>query len=196
VAKTITNQRGFTLLEILLVVGILSVFLSILYQFLFFNTQFVNETNDDHDTYLHARIAMSRTLNLLQQYQELEIPAGQSAVIGKGIKNITTGEIENVSLINFAKNTDKLTGYKYYYYCPETGHSSNICQDNAHVGQILNEAGEVVVDGIKEFSFAYDNPTALQYINVNVLVVSTTRPNDLGLRLSTKLRVSRSLIEG
>jgi hypothetical protein len=62
----------------------------------------------------------------LQQYQELEIPAGQPEVIGKGIKNITNGEIEKIRLINFARNTDKLTGYKYYYYCPETGHTIRI----------------------------------------------------------------------
>jgi prepilin-type N-terminal cleavage/methylation domain-containing protein len=77
------NERGFTLLELMLTIAVLGIFLGIIYGFLNFNLTFLNSSNAEHDSYHKARIAMQKTVFMLRQYETLEF-IDSSTVKGDG----------------------------------------------------------------------------------------------------------------
>ena len=114
------NNRGFTLLELMMTVALLGIFLSILYNFLNFNLSFLNQNNRQQDNSLQARIAMFRITNELQRHQELSLA-------GSVIKDAITGN----NIIDFGGNADN-----YVYYFDDTNN------------RLVNGSGGIVADNI------------------------------------------------
>ncbi|SFR02814.1 type II secretion system protein [Desulfoscipio geothermicus] len=185
--KHLQNSRGFTLIELMLVTGILGIFFSIIYNFLGFNFKFMDRRNDEHESYLQARIAMNRVENLLQQYNHLLIDSG--TVIGIRALDDPNDEPDPENqfkdpLINFNKNTSDVSGYKYYY----------LYDAAKQIGRIKSRDGNIVAGGIKEFVISPD-PENTAVIDIKIYAVNTEEPDAPGLLLNSKLRTGRQLVD-
>lgn len=117
----IKNNRGFTLLEIVMATAVLGIFLSIVYGFLSFSFRDLNQKGNEHESYIQARSAMIRLTYELQKYQNLSVDESSNK-IQSGTKTIVSSLLID--------NPD------YYYVAAGS------------TGKLLNKAGNVVVDNI------------------------------------------------
>ena len=69
----IQNDSGFTLIEIMMAVGIAGIFIAIVYNFMNFNFDFLGNTSKESDSFLQARIAMLRLTHTFEEYQGLQV---------------------------------------------------------------------------------------------------------------------------
>ncbi|NTW04851.1 MAG: prepilin-type N-terminal cleavage/methylation domain-containing protein [Peptococcaceae bacterium] len=194
------NNRGFTLIEIMMGTAVLGVFLLVVYNFLGFNIKYQNEYSGDADSYSEARIAMDRISFLLSRYEVISLAPDPGAVAeGVIYEKRPNPDVEGsflyIPLINFFANTDKdqteVAKYKYYYYLP----AGNV------YGQILNSEGNIVADGIIRFDFIRGdqdpqlNPVDLNpqsFVNIYIDAVPVLKPEEaIPLSLSTSLRLER-----
>ncbi|WP_066638207.1 type II secretion system protein [Desulfolucanica intricata] len=179
----INNSRGFTLIEIMMVVSLLGIFFSIIYGFLNFNFRYLDRRSEEHDTYLQARIAMGRVKYLLQQYKELEIEIDEEykAVRGKKVSDPYEANQLTDRLI-YIGITDK-NDYKYYY---------NYTDKDNGTGQLKSSDGTVVVEGVKNFNIAPGDDA--DTIAITIHVVKKYDPEDTGLILHSSIRTNRNIL--
>lgn len=118
------DNRGFTLIELMMTVALLGIFFGIVYGFLNSNLRFMARRGGEHDAYLQARIAMYRVSNLLQQYEKIYVN-----------NSIVTGD-NGVKLVNLTTND----GSKYYF--------------DSTKSQLLDSSNNVITNGIKVFTIA------------------------------------------
>ncbi|KJR96143.1 MAG: hypothetical protein VR68_15615 [Peptococcaceae bacterium BRH_c4a] len=166
----LTDNRGFTLLEMIMTVAVLGIFFGVVYGFLNFNLRFMNQRGGEQDYQLQGRIAMQRLENLLREYQSIKITGF----------DVQVDQDSPVNLVNFNQNTTNIAGYRYFFFW-----------DSARgVGELRNGSGATVARGILSISFV-DEP-AEGVIRVAVKSVPPGNPADPGQTLSTRLRKGRS----
>lgn len=174
------SNSGFTLIELMLAVGIISFFLIIIYNFFNMGLKFLGDQNNESSSYLEARVAVDRITLLLRNYEKLEITS-PGVVSGYSYGYVMDDSLEPEELINFYKNTDNNTSivdnYKYYYYYP-TG---------SNYGKILNNDGGIIAEGIIYFNIV-DKST---YLNLELEVIPVDTLNETPLKLYTSIDMYR-----
>ena len=171
------NSRGFTLLEIMMVVAVLGIALSMFYNYLNFNFKFLNERNQENESYLQAKVAMNRLVDHLQSYQTLAISGNY--IIGTG----SDGNSE--TLFNYTDISDKTNGVIYY---------SEPFDTSTGIGQ-LNKSGNIIAKNIKVY---FDKDTNNKYIQITLEVFPDRNLGENSVKLSTIARINhkRDGLEG
>jgi len=190
--KLLKNKQGFTLIEIMMVVCVLSIFFAIIYNYLGFNFRYLDDRSDEHDYYLEARIAMGRIKQLLLNYNQLQVDVTAQTITATRLADDPNDEGELTDqLINFNKNTTDLTDFRYYLYCPACAGTGGLCTHTDHVYQIRS-GGHVLVKGIKEFSVSLNDDNNVAELHIRV--VNPNDSNDPGLVLNSGVRVYRKVV--
>jgi len=165
--RNFKNINGFTFIEIMLVVAILGIFFSIVYNFLGFNLKFLDKSNEDSASYLQARVVMLRLTNDFQRYQTLEDK-------GSFIQGID-GNGTLTKLINY-----DLTDSSNTYYLTVTNPATGIGK--------LKKSGSVIADNVKMTI----DPPVLQspnIIRINIQAFQSDKSTESTLNLSTIIRL-------
>lgn len=171
------DNRGFTLIEMMMVVALLGIFLGIVYSFLSNNMRFLARRDNEHEAYLQARIAMYRVTSMLRQYEKLAVDDYDKVVRGDG-----------VNLINFNNNESNPGDNSYYYFYWDA---------TAETGQLRETSGnKPVARGIKDIKFkTIILPSSNNdMIKVVIQAIPQGAPSDSGLTLSTELRADRHYV--
>lgn len=163
------NNRGFTLLELMMVVALLGIFSGIVYGFLNHNLRFLNKRNGEYDAYHQARMAMFRISNHLRQYEKLSIEG-----------NVVKGDAF-YPLVDFNKNSDNPGGVKYYFFW----------DDAKGMGELRTSDDQAVAKGIKIFEVREEVVGGKKLIYITIQAVPSNDPGDPGLTLSTMLNADR-----
>lgn len=101
--RFIKNKRGFTLLEVMMTVALIGIFFGIVYGFLNHSSRFLNQHNQEQDTYHQARIGMYRVVNKLKQYETLVYQDPQ----------VVKGDGEDIDISELTQNLDGITEAKF-----------------------------------------------------------------------------------
>lgn len=176
--KLINNQRGFTLIEMMMVVALLGIVLSVFYNYLNFNFRFLNDRNKENDSYLQAKIAMQRLTGHLLSYQRLDIVdtgGGNYYIQGKSFKK-GDGSVETEALFN-NNVTDSSNNVIYYLepLDPVTG-----------IGQ-LKKSGNLIAGNIR-ILVAKDADS--KYLQITVEAFPDIAATDNSVKLSTIVRLN------
>jgi len=168
------DNRGFTLLEMMMTVAVLGIFFGVVYGYLNHNLRFMNQRGGEQDYQLQGRIAMFRLEYLLRRHEKIKIDGFE----------VQVDQTTPVNIINFSQNTaTSASGYEYYFFW-----------DNIrHVGELRRGSGETVARGILSINFT-DDPTQgvpAGLIRVTVQSVPPANPADPGQTLSTWIRKDR-----
>lgn len=163
------NDRGFTLLELMMVAALLGIFFGIIYGFLNQNLRFLNQRDGEHDAYHQARLAMFRMGNYLRQYERLSIE-------GSTVK----GDLL-YPLINFNKNSGNPGEVKYYFFW----------DDAKGLGELRDSKNQAVATGIKAFEVREEVVGGKKLLHITIQAVPSNDPGHPGLTLSTRLSADR-----
>lgn len=170
----ILDNRGLTMLELMIVVVILGIFFSMVYSFLNFNFMVFNKSKQIQDYDLQARIAMYTITSALEQYETLQLVNG----------NINYDQGSG-PLINFSQNVqDEEQSGDYLYY---------FCKQNNGLYQLKKRGfiDTVIADNIKNFSVSSDIQNYPNTIKVTIQTVPSNDTTSQGLTLSTFIRLDR-----
>ena len=166
------NNRGFTLLELMMAAALLGIFFIIVYGFLNQSLRFLNQRNVEHDAYNQARIAMFRLSNYLRQYEKLDLD-------GK----VVMGDV-SYPLVDFNKNSANPGGVKYYFFW----------DDSKGVGEMRTSDDQAIARGIKTFEVSELEVGGKKLIYITIQAVPFTDHDDQGLTLSTMLNADRHYV--
>ena len=156
------NNKGFTLLEVMLVVAVLGILFSVLYTAMNFNTNLLLQKNKAADGHQQAMVAMKRITHLLRQYEHVD-------VVGNNIR------AEGFSVLNFAHNTTPRSDCKYYF----------LWDEQRQIGELRNSADDVVVEGLKNIDFSQSGDTFA------ITITAVDPASEHGFTLTTSLRTNR-----
>lgn len=161
------NQKGFTLLEVIITLGILSMVMG--YFFLYFSSEISLYYANDNEMELKqdARIALDRIVGKIRSNNGLVYVPGPegSGVIYKGTD----------ILINTTKN-DSNGEINYYFDNDKT------------FGQIRNSTGKVIADNIKEFRLEKEEIPGTEGL-IKIYIISGNNKTDETKNFSTSVRM-------
>lgn len=162
------DNRGFTLLEMMMTVAVLGIFFGVVYGFLNHNLKFMRERGSEQDYQLQGRVVMIRLENILHRYEKFQV---------SGVEVQAIDSTPPVRLINFEKNTGNIPGVEYFF----------VWDDIRGVGEIRNSAFDTVARGIRTFNIEGGG----SFIEVTVQTVPPGNPSDPGQTLFTRFRKDR-----
>lgn len=175
------NHQAFTLIEVMMVVGILGIALSIFYNFIGFNLDFMSSRNYDNDSYLNARTAMSRVLRELQKYQELKI--ANVAVDPLPPVYVLEGVTYKNNPVDKLINCTDVTDTTCIFYLTEVA---------GGIGQLYKSDNKVAEKiSINVIPDDTSDPVDSLFIIINIEAFPSYNANMNSIKLSTKLRLNR-----
>ena len=148
------NNKGFTLLEVIVTIGILSIVLGYFTTFFSNEIRFYYSKDNDIEFKQDARIALDRIVTKIRSNNGLvfETDENENGIISK----------EGVILINSVKNTDSNGEINFY------------CEDGAAYGELRDNDEKTIVNYVKAF--------ALEKISVtltdNLVKITITTGNE------------------
>lgn len=190
--------RGFTLLEILVAVFILSVIISIIYAAYSGTFSMIDSTTRETEIYAMARIAMERIVEDLESVYVFEPDKGYYGFLTTqgeaGGTTFTNLVFTSMAHLAFNKDSAEGTIAKIVYYVQEgdTEEVFNLCRSDQPNpdGDLESETipGSVLCEGLSNISYTYYNTKGNSHDSWD------SRSNDFDLRVPAMVTVQLSFL--